>query len=878
LTNNFDFLNPDYHAIFAKRLERLNLLRSDPILLQDVRAHYKGNPADFINDWGTTSDPRLVSRGLPAVVPFLLFEKQREMIDYIMRKWKAGEAGLIEKSRDVGASWVTMALACTICLHQTGVVIGFGSRKEEYVDLKGSPKSLFWKGREFIKRLPREFRGTWTEADAPFLRIGFPDTESFISGEAGDGIGRGDRTSLYFIDEAQPLDAKVLTPSGWREMGELCVGDDVIGRNGYAVQITHINDCGEQDVYAITFSDHSEVQCTAHHLWQTCPGVGIKHPEKTIRTCDMLDNFVYRSPGGQKRYRYRIPIAASVEFMPQDELPLHPYIVGALLGDGNLTNNTPRITSADAELIDIMKELMPTGTQIGGYDGRYSYNLSDTDGRKRKGPVGKQRSRMWNAIDAAGLHRVTAPFKSVPTKYLLANKNDRLSLLQGLMDTDGHAQDNGGSAFHTSSKALSEDVAFIVRSLGGMASVSVRSDARGYRDQHYVQVTLPPPLNPFRLSRKATKVFRKHASVKSIVDIKHVGRAPARCITVDAEDGLYVTDDFAVTHNSAHLERPELVDYSLSATTDCRIDMSSVNGMRNPFAEKRHSGRIEVFVFHWRSDPRKDDAWYAKKCLELPPVVVAQELDLDYSASVEGVLIPSEWARACIDSHVRLKITPTGAKVAALDVADAGIDSNALCGTHGILVETLEQWSGKGADIFATTQKAFAICDKKGYPGFTYDGDGLGAGVRGDSRVINEGRSVKLQIKAFRGSASVDYPNNEDIRGLKNIDAFANKKAQGAWALRARVERTYRWVVEGKECDPDEILSISSSLKNYRDLINEMSQPTYKTNGVGKIVIDKAPDGQKSPNLFDALMIRFGSATHRPMIITGGALNRFKNR
>jgi phage terminase large subunit len=530
MSNKFDFLNPDYHAIFAKRLERLNLLRSDPILLQDVRAHYKENPADFINDWGTTSDPRLVSRGLPAVVPFLLFDRQREMIEYITRKWKAGEAGLIEKSRDVGASWLTMAYACTVCLHNTGVVIGFGSRKEEYVDLKGSPKSLFWKGREFIKRLPREFRGTWTEADAPFLRIGFPDTESFIAGEAGDGIGRGDRCSLYFVDEA------------------------------------------------------------------------------------------------------------------------------------------------------------------------------------------------------------------------------------------------------------------------------------------------------------------------------------------------------------AHLERPELVDYSLSATTDCRIDMSSVNGMRNPFAEKRHSGRIEVFVFHWRSDPRKDDAWYAKKCLELPPVVVAQELDLDYSASVEGVLIPSEWARACIDSHVRLKITPTGAKVAALDVADAGIDSNALCGTHGILVETLEQWSGKGADIFATTQKAFAICDKKGYPGFTYDGDGLGAGVRGDSRVINEGRSVKLHIKAFRGSASVDYPNNEDIRGLKNIDAFANKKAQGAWALRARVERTYRWVVEGKECDPDEILSISSSLKNYRDLINEMSQPTYKTNGVGKIVIDKAPDGQKSPNLFDALMIRFGSATHRPMIITGGALNRFKNR
>jgi phage terminase large subunit len=264
---------------------------------------------------------------------------------------------------------------------------------------------------------------------------------------------------------------------------------------------------------------------------------------------------------------------------------------------------------------------------------------------------------------------------------------------------------------------------------------------------------------------------------------------------------------------------------------------------------------------------------------KLPPVVVAQEIDLDYSASVEGILIPAEWVRSCIDAHTRLGIVPTGSKQASLDVADAGMDSNALCGTHGILVECLEVWSGAGSDIFATAQKAFEICDTKGYATLEYDGDGLGAGIRGDARVINEKRVTigkkAIHIIAFRGSSSVHRPESCDIKGLKNEDAFSNRKSQGWWALRGRIERTYRWVVEGKPCDPDEILSISSSLKHYRDLVVELSQPTYSLNGTGKIKIDKAPDGSKSPNLADSLMIRFGSAPHTPMVVSQAAVSLF---
>ncbi|EAA5546079.1 TerL protein, partial [Salmonella enterica subsp. enterica] len=128
---------------------------------------------------------------------------------------------------------------------------------------------------------------------------------------------------------------------------------------------------------------------------------------------------------------------------------------------------------------------------------------------------------------------------------------------------------------------------------------------------------------------------------------------------------LYLVDE------AAFLQRPLLIDAALSQTTRCRIDLSSVNGMANPFAQKRHGGKIPVFTFHWRSDPRKDDEWYRRECEKIDnPVVVAQELDLNYSASAEGVLIPSDWVQAAVDAHIRLGIQPTGKRLGAMDVAD----------------------------------------------------------------------------------------------------------------------------------------------------------------------------------------------------------------
>lgn len=532
-STRIDWKNPLYAEIFEERAVRLERLRERPELLPGLKDYYREHPADFIADWGMTFDPRNVDADKLTVIPFILYPKQREWIAWVLERWRTRTRGINEKSRDMGVTWLAVGLSCALCLFRSGVVVGFGSRKAEYVDEIGTMKPILPKARMFMEHLPAEFRGKWEAwRDAPLMRVTFPQTGSLITGEAGDSIGRGDRTSIYFVDEA------------------------------------------------------------------------------------------------------------------------------------------------------------------------------------------------------------------------------------------------------------------------------------------------------------------------------------------------------------AHLPRPLSVEASLSQTTRCRIDMSSVNGMNNPFAQNRHKWNDErVFIFDWRDDPRKDDDWYAKQCEELDPVVVAQEIDRDYSASVEGIVIPGAWARACVDACEKLGIKPTGSFGGALDVADEGVDKDAFIGTQGVEVMHIEQWSGKGSDLFATAQRAVNICDLHGIPGFRYDADGLGAGIRGDMRVINEKRlSLKVAPRAaegWRGSEAVVDPEgvvqgtkgiDGKDRGRMNKDYYANRKAQGWFALRRRAQLTHRWITQGVACHPDEILSISSKCQLYMHLIAEMSQATYKTNEVGKIVINKKPEGMPSPNLADALMIRFAPGERRVVV------------
>lgn len=509
--SSFDFKNPVYDKVYSRRInlvKRINDMSNSQF--EALKKFYSTNPAHFINDFGMTFDPRNVSRGVPAHIPFVLMPKQVEVINAIYDHWKNSEDLLIEKSRTVGMSWLAIAFACTMCLFNKGFVAGFGSRKESLVDTNNDLNALLPKGRMFLKYLPKRFlQGMNLVKDCPFLRLTFP-TGSQIIGEGGDNIGRGGRTSIYFPDEA------------------------------------------------------------------------------------------------------------------------------------------------------------------------------------------------------------------------------------------------------------------------------------------------------------------------------------------------------------AFIERSEKVDAALIGTTNCRIPMSTPNGMGNTFAQKRYSGKIDVLTYHWRDDLRLDEEWYRKMVDKLPPHIIAQEYDINYMASAKWNVIPSNWIQSAIDSDKKLGIEITGIKTASLDVADTGDDKNAFAYRHGIKLFHVKQWSGNDSDIGYTTNYTFNLCDTFGTKEFLFDADGLGSGVRGFSRICNEQRAHHNQILAqsFNGSGRVVSPDAREIGDRSNKDFFANRKAQMWWHLRTLFENTHN-AINGKEYNKDDIISIASDLPELNQLMLELVQPQYKINTAGKILIDKTPDGVKSPNIADAVMMLY---------------------
>lgn len=199
-----DYKNPNYTLIYKARAEKLQKLRANPQLLAACHIHYKANPWDFVTDWGMTFDPRNIERNLPASIPFILYPKQVELMKWLDSQWRQSKPGLVEKTRDCGATWIAGAYAVAMWRYYDGFTAGFGSRKEELVDKSGDPKTIFEKIRFFIDNLPTEFRPQGYEYNkhSAYMRIVNPENGSTITGEAGDNIGRGGRQSIYFVDES----------------------------------------------------------------------------------------------------------------------------------------------------------------------------------------------------------------------------------------------------------------------------------------------------------------------------------------------------------------------------------------------------------------------------------------------------------------------------------------------------------------------------------------------------------------------------------------------------------------------------------------------------------------------------------------------------
>jgi len=402
------------------------------------------------------------------------------------------------------------------------------------------------------------------------------------------------------VGKAQPLTAKVLTPTGWRLMGELRPGDLVIGASGKGTRVAAVYPQGEQDVWELTFSDGARARCTRDHLWQVRTQ-NQKHRGAgwTVKCLgDILDGpFVL--PGHAKYY---IPMVGPVEFST-GELPVDPYVLGVLLGDAHLrqreTGSEILLSTPDAEILSAVLDRLP-GIEARA-SGRYDYRLV--------APARRSTNWLTSALRELGLMGKMSHEKAVPSVYLVASAEQRLELLRGLMDTDGTVSRSSGTpSFSTSSRQLADDVLFLVRSLGGRARIATKRTT--HRDSYRLNLSLPRGIQPFRLERKArlANIERpKYEPTRALMGAEWVGREASQCIAVEAEDGLYVTDDFVVTHNTwlatrlmiAAMEAgARCADFSLEMTKEQRVVRYAA------CLHGRRANRLLVDPSKWTDDDR----------------------------------------------------------------------------------------------------------------------------------------------------------------------------------------------------------------------------------------------------------------------------------
>jgi len=354
------------------------------------------------------------------------------------------------------------------------------------------------------------------------------------------------------MGKAQPLDAKVKTTTGWTRMGDLRLGDELASVDGRRSRVSGIFPQGVRPVYRVRFSDGRSTTCTGEHLWRVYSR-GWSEPR--VLETDQVAELLRR-----KRYQHRLWIDAPTgEFGHAEELPIEPYVLGALLGEGTLSGSSLRFSTAQSETLDrILERAAPAFAlrAAGGYDRR----IVQSAGAHRAGVAGVTPNGLTDALRHLGLWGCRAEAKFIPEVYLNAPRADRVELLRGLMDTDGWVERRGSMRFCSTSERLARQVADLVRSLGGWCSVRSRHttySSGGVRERgrpaFVCNIHHPDPKAMFHLSVKRDRALsaprRRWRPV--FETIEPVGAAETQCIAVTHPSRLYVTDDYVVTHNTA---------------------------------------------------------------------------------------------------------------------------------------------------------------------------------------------------------------------------------------------------------------------------------------------------------------------------------------
>ncbi len=411
-------------------------------------------------------------------------------------------------------------------LAESKVVVPTGKKNGVYkVVAKVEPVPVFSVARErrppFNLIFPRDFE-TMQELEFSADVVIREGDLVLISGLSNYGKGHPDGTPI-------------LTPIGWVNVEKICPGDIIFGQNGKPHKVTGVYPRGIQSCYRFVFDDKSYVDTDVDHLWTIRKTWGIKKFSWLTKSVKQIIS-EYGDFSKHSKNRIEIPMCESIQF-PHQDVPLSPYIVGLLLGDGTLSDATPRFSTGDT---DLLQAFTSNGFAIGQHPSKYDYAIKGIS----------------DIITQLGI-RSKSSEKKIPEIYLYNSSDARLAILRGLMDTDGYIAKNGVCEFCSTSPFLADGVRFLINSLGGRVTPykksinhyeykgEVRSGQTCYR------LSFITDFNPFSLKRKAD-LWRPPIKSRNrrIKHIEYIGEMRTTCIKTDAEDGLYITKDCIVTHNT----------------------------------------------------------------------------------------------------------------------------------------------------------------------------------------------------------------------------------------------------------------------------------------------------------------------------------------
>lgn len=371
---------------------------------------------------------------------------------------------------------------------------------------------------------------------------------------AGTGAGK-----------AQPLTSKVLTPSGWVNMGDVVVGSEVLTPNGIPSTVIGVYPQGEKKIYELTFHDGSKAKCCEDHLWKVYRPKKLWHADTQEDVVDTkyIINFLNLKDGKQRHVPGNITIPL-VDPIPGEvkDLPVDPYLLGVLIGDGSLSTGSIGFSSKDEQLIkhityvvDVRYGLSVTSNnKNGSCDYRIVNKLASST-------FPPQKNVLMEKIKELNLNKKSKD-KFIPQLYMSASIEQRWDLIRGLMDTDGTVDKKGNLSFTTTSEVLANDVQKLCWSLGSTATISSKIPTFTYKGEKKngtraftVFIRHPSPSQFFKLERKKQRCRMQHCDGRiqlgrRIVSVVEIGHQPAQCIMIDDDNHLYITDDYVVTHNT----------------------------------------------------------------------------------------------------------------------------------------------------------------------------------------------------------------------------------------------------------------------------------------------------------------------------------------